>query len=164
MSNETLRIIGLVLLSVLPIYVFYVWKRYGTQKSISMSYYCWKTDKRWIFQLTIWLTAIGGGLAFQTTLGYIASGLLLLVAVFPTIRIEWHKKIHMFGAILSIILYMLSTYVDFKYVLTIPSMIFLTCVVYIVDYFTKEDKESSTIWDVELIAFCLLIVTVIKQT
>lgn len=162
MTNEILRIIGLGLLLVLPIYVYYVYKTFGIQKSISMSYYCFKPKDRWKFQLTIWVTATGGALAFQTTLGYIASGLLLIVALFPTIKEEWHKVIHMFGAITSIIIYFISTYIDFHQKIAIISMLIVSGLLCIYDSLTKDEKNSDLIWNVEISAFIILILTVIR--
>lgn len=162
MNSEILRIIGLGLLLVLPIYVYYVYRKFGVQKSISMSYYCFKPKDRWKFQLTIWVTACGGALTFQTTLGYVASGLLLMVALFPTIKEEWHKVVHMFGAISSIILYFMSTYIDFHQKIAIISMLIVSGGLCIYDSLYNDEKDSDLIWNIEISAFIILILTILR--
>lgn len=83
----------------------------GRLKSISQSYY--QIEHRWMFQAMIWVQGVSFAIVGNTLLFYIAGALLILVALFPTIRNEKHLIWHMIGAIGSIVIGFISIGFDY---------------------------------------------------
>jgi hypothetical protein len=112
---------GLLIVSfiIFTLYIRYIKRNYGEQKSISSSYYNLTGKKKWYFTLALLGTVMP--IAFVAVYNeinfimFIAAGLIGLVGVSPAIKNDKYERIvHMIGAFGGYILAMVSLVLEYQ--------------------------------------------------
>lgn len=137
-------------------YVFYVWGRYGIQSSISISFYDWDRDDRWLFRGFVWILSgaiIFSGIGWGNPIFFVSGSLLSLVGFFTKIKVKWKYVIHMIGAIGGIsVCYLGILYMN---ILVGLAAIGLTSLQILILIFVS--KRQNMIWNAEITFFMYLI-------
>lgn len=136
---------------VFVMYVSYVWGRFGVQKSISISYYDFPNENRWIFRTFIWILSIAiiiAGIGWKTPWFFISGGLLSLVGFFSRIKVKRKYIVHMIGAISGIVAGFIGVFVQ-----NIELGICVFAAIFGQSMFFLIHKSKNIIWNIEIACF-----------
>lgn len=161
MSLELIKNIGLLLgLVDFLLYVAFVWGKYGIQKSISISYYEWPTDEKFLFRLFIFILSsaiIISGIGWHIKTFLISGLLLSFVGIFSNINIKWIYRLHMIGAIggiLACFLGIILISLPIGLISAVTALIgFLLVILF--------GNRKNIIWDIEVICFSTLMASLL---
>lgn len=136
------------------LYVGVVYLRYGVQKSVSDSYYCWKKEWGLLFTLFTWGLGIGIIGMIQTVASVASVSGLWLVGTIPYLTSKPVRRWHMIGAYTCVLGSQVVLWLDY-------GMWWMVAVNLLSFVGIKVSGNKNWIWYVENIAIVSVLIALI---